>query len=439
MGWKPMSRSNDYNAIHEDLDGRGPLERPIGNEARAMSLSPLPLSYCTNVHPGRSVAEVAAGLDRYTVPVAERFGAPLAAGLWLAKPVVNELLSTPDGVSRFAAGLARRGLTCHTLNAFPYGDFHSERVKENVYLPDWSRPDRLDYTEQCATVLAALLPEGVEGSMSTLPLGFKGFHHRADFRDMAAHGLVECARRLDAIRQRTGRLIRLAIEPEPFCVIETTEEAIDFFNKLRRLADDRHLVDIVQTHLGVCYDVCHQAVEFEDVAVSIAALTAAGVRINKVHISCALQLDDWAGNPEGRAALKRYVEPRYLHQTLARTPDGRFARAVDLTEELVDAPPDDFRAAPSWRVHFHVPVDAERLGPLLTTRQQLREALAAVAALDYAPHLEVETYTWEVLPGAESVDLVDGLTREMRATRELLTSFPASVRGGGAGRDEVAR
>ena len=132
-----------------------------------MSFSTLPLSYCTNVHPGRSVAEVEAGLDRYTVPVQRAFGHPLAAGLWLAQPVVSELLATSGGAGRFAAGLARRGLTCHTLNAFPFGDFHSVRVKENVYLPDWSNGARLKYTEQCADVLAVLLPRGGAGTIST--------------------------------------------------------------------------------------------------------------------------------------------------------------------------------------------------------------------------------------------------------------------------------
>lgn len=390
-----------------------------------MSLSALPLSYCTNVHPGRSGAEVEAGLDRYTVPVMRAYGQPLAAGLWLARPVVTELLADSDGVGRFADGLVRRGLTCHTLNAFPYGDFHSERVKENVYRPDWTRPERLDYTVQCATVLAGLLPDGVEGSISTLPLGFREFHNPPDFRDRCAAQLVECARQLSMIHESSGKLIRLAIEPEPFCVVETTPEAIDWFRKLWREAERRDAADAVRTHLGLCYDVCHQAVEFEDVGESIRSLDREGIRINKVHASCALQLDDPRNNAEGRAALKRYVEIRYLHQTIAVTPGGRHARAVDLTHELIDAPGEDFLSAPSWRVHFHVPVDAERIGPLATTRPALREALVAVAALDYAPHLEVETYTWDVLPGAGPADLVTGLTRELAATRDLLAAIPA--------------
>lgn len=385
-----------------------------------MPLSSLPLSYCTNVHPGRSVSEVEAGLDRYTVPVARTLGGPLAAGLWLAKPVVDELQSAPDGVRRFADALAQRGLTCHTLNAFPFGDFHSTRVKEKVYLPDWSSRDRLNFTVQCATILAELLPPDVEGSISTLPLGFKGFVQPPDFQQQCATTLVAAAVALADLRRRTGRTIRLAVEPEPFCVLETTPEAIAFFRLLRQEADRLGSEDVVREHIGLCYDVCHQAVEYENIAESIGQFRSAEIRLNKVHLSCALQLNDPATNAAGRAELKRYVEERYLHQTMASLPCGKVARFVDLCDELIDHPDSDFLAAPSWRVHFHVPVDADELGPLATTRPQLKEAIAAVDQLDYAPHLEVETYTWQVLPGQAKPDLVTGLSRELSATAALL-------------------
>jgi sugar phosphate isomerase/epimerase len=398
-------------------------------------LSTLPLSYCTNVHPGRSLAEVEAGLDRYTVPVMRAYGQPLAAGLWLARAVVAEVLREPDGIARLAQGLRRRGLSCHTLNAFPYGDFHSERVKEKVYLPDWTQRERLDYTIHCARVLAGLLPDGVdEGSISTLPLGFREFRQPPGFRDRCAAQLVVCARELAKIREETGRTIRLSIEPEPFCVVETTPEAVDWFHHLWRRAEDEGASDAVRTHVGVCFDVCHQAVEFEDVTESIQSLDREGIRINKIHASCALQLDDPRNNAAGRAALKRYVEPRYLHQTFAGTGTEWRVKAVDLTHALIDSQEHEFVDVDAWRVHFHVPVDAERIGPLATTRGILRQALAAVAALDYAPHIEVETYTWEVLPGEEKSDLVSGLTRELVATRQLLAEvsrdakMPAAIR-----------
>jgi hypothetical protein len=232
--------------------------------------------------------------------------------------------------------------------------------------------------------------------------------------------LIQLARRLVRLRDETGKLIRLALEPEPACLVETTTEAIAFFDFLRGRAADSGELAAVETHLGVCYDVCHQAVEFEDVTDSIRHLAAAGIRINKVHIACAIELDHPATNETGRAELARYAEPRYLHQTIGRSSTGSLVRAVDLTRELALDPDGEFRAAEAWRVHFHVPVDAERLGPLRTTRAELKQALAAVAGLDYAPHLEVETYTWPVLPGGARVDLVEGLSRELLATRELL-------------------
>lgn len=388
-----------------------------------MSLSTLPLSYCTNVHPGRTLAEVEHGLNHYTVPMARSLDAPPAAGLWLAQPVVQELLQPPEQIQAFAERLRARGLTCHTLNAFPFGDFHSERVKENVYLPDWSDPLRREYTADCARILTTLLENGTDGSLSTVPLGFKEFMHPPDFLDRCADELIDCARQFDRLRSETGRTVRLAIEPEPFCVLETTRETLDFFRRLHERAADVGAFDLVREHIGVCYDVCHQAVEFEDVEASIAELTAAGVRINKVHITCALQLDRPAENTEGRAALARYAEPRYLHQVFARQANGKVSRAVDLTESLARSPEPGFREAEAWRIHFHVPVDAEQLGPLATTRNELKRVLRAVAGLDYAPHLEVETYTWEVLPDRPKLDLVEGLRRELSTTRELLSAL----------------
>ena len=390
-----------------------------------MSFSPLPLSYCTNVHPGRSLNEVRHGLNEFTAPVAANIGRPLAAGLWLSAPVIRELKDSPEQLRRLGAELQARDLACYTLNAFPYGDFHSTRVKEQVYLPDWLQVSRLEYTRDCARVLAALLPEGSDGSISTVPLGFKGFCHPINFLDLCADQLLQLARHLRDLHHATGRLIRLAIEPEPFCVLETTGEAIAFFDLLWNRAADANELEIARRYLGLCYDVCHQAVEFEDISESIGQLTAAGIRINKLHITCALQLDDPLHNAEGRAVLARYAEQRYLHQTVVHLPHGELRRSFDLAADWAERPPESMLQADAWRIHFHVPVDAERFGPLITTRPQLKQALTAVAALDYAPHLEVETYTWEVLPGSRartSTDLIEGLTRELNATHDLLES-----------------
>src|SRR6185312_7807766 len=177
---------------------------------------------------------------------------------------------------------------------------------------------------------------------------------------------------------------------------------------------------LLREHIGLCFDVCHQAVEFEDIARSIAAIDRAGIRINKMQISCAIQVEKPSASRAALQALRRYFEPRYLHHTFARLSDGTIVHAEDLTESLLDAPPAGFADADQWRIHFHVPVDAESLGPLGTTKGAVAEAIAAVAPLSYAPHLELETYTWEVLPGAEGINLVDGLCRELRAVHALL-------------------
>ena len=390
-----------------------------------MSLSTLPLSYCTNVHPGRMLREVIDGVSSYTGRVRREFGEPLAAGLWLAAPVIRELEGSNEQLAGLRGVLQEQDLVCYTLNAFPYGDFHSERVKEQVYLPDWRSPARLDYTLACARVLAELLPEGTEGSISTVPLGFKSLSTDDGFEEQCIDLLLQLVEEFDDLHDETGRVIRLAIEPEPLCVLETTPETVGFFGRFFARAADADLLGAAQRHVGVCYDVCHQSVEFEDVKASIQSLHAAGVRINKVHVTCAIRLERPAENAEGRAALARYVEPRYLHQTFARTPSGDTVRQLDLDAELCASPPAEFRAADEWRVHFHVPVNAESLGPLATTRPDLKRALRAVAELPYAPHLEVETYTWEVLPGAGRPDLVGGLTAELVATRELLEGLRA--------------
>ncbi|VAX40152.1 FIG00873367: hypothetical protein [hydrothermal vent metagenome] len=384
-----------------------------------MSLGTFPLSYCTNVHPAQTVAQVIDGFDRYTLPIQQQYGKPLAAGLWLAEPVISELMQTSDGAKRLSEELQKRNLICYTLNAFPYGDFHSERVKENVYLPDWSTTQRLNYTINCAKVLATLMPEGMQGSLSTLPLGFKGLAHSKNFEEECIDQLITLAQQLDELYDETGRLIRLAIEPEPCCLLETTAEAISFFEKLRAAAEKQNASEAVQLCIGLCYDVCHQAVEFEEITTSIQVLHTAEIRINKLHISCALHLEDPLNNKEGRKALAQYVEPRYLHQTMAQMADGTVHRMADLSQEFIDSPPSPFDLATAWRIHYHVPVDVETMGGLATTRNELKEAILAIKKLEYAPHLEIETYTWEVLPDT-AASLVEGFGRELTATQQLI-------------------
>ena len=404
-----------------------------------MSLSTLPLSYCSNVHPAQALDDVLRGLAEFTSPTQRACGFPIAAGLWLARPVIEELVepfedSLPGLTARMGeldAALKSHRLSCYTLNTFPYGNFHSDRVKDQVYLPNWTTPERRDYTIASARVLAAILPEGSDGSLSTVPLGFKKHVDTPEFEDRCIAHLLSVAQRLDELHDDTGRCIRLAIEPEPFCVLETTAETLEFFPRLWHAAEHAGVEAIVRRHIGVCYDVCHQALEFEDVVGSIAALKARDIRINKLHITCALRLTD-PRDAEARAELAAFVEPRYLHQTLARTKQGVILRRVDLDRAMCDAPPASFESAPEWRIHFHVPVHRESIGRLATTQAELRQAIETVANLDYAPHLEVETYTWGVLPTRGSAPLVEGLTSELSAVHGWLTELRAATGERGA-------
>lgn len=349
----------------------------------------------------------------------------MAAGLWLSASVAQQLSDHPEQLERLAQVLWQHDLCCYTLNTFPFGDFHSDRVKEQVYLPDWACRTRVAYTEQCATLLASLLPERGEGSLSTVPLGGRMNAHGADFHAVCLSHLIQLAGWLQHLFETTGRKIRLAIEPEPMCELDrTAETTVPIFRTLFEMAAARNCEALVREYIGVCFDVCHQAVVFEDVAQSISLLQSQGIRINKVHLTNAVELRHPLQNRAGREMLCQFAEPRYLHQTYARFANGQTGCRLDLlVDDIHRNPPDAFLQADAWRVHFHVPIYAETLGPLQTTRNDLVAAIHRVAQLDYAPQLEVETYTWPVMPGhngGEDASLADRIARELSSAMELL-------------------
>ena len=388
-----------------------------------MAISGRPLSYCTNVHPAATINDVIDGLNNHSAAAQRCFGEPIAAGLWLPRTACTELLEDRNRLEALAQALWQNDLCCYTLNAFPYGDFHSERVKEQVYLPDWTTDERLQYTIDCANILAELLPEGSEGSISTVPLGGRMNPHGPEFHEHCIRNLIECAKQFAQLREDTGRFIRLAVEPEPFCEIASIPNlAVPFFGQLYDVAAGEDCLSLVKEHVGLCFDVCHQAVEFEDIVDSFRQLEVADIRITKLHITNAIELIDPADNQVGREFLKQFVEPRYLHQTYARTSDGEVLMRDDLLEEDLNNTDGAFNQADAWRVHYHVPIFAEELGPLKTTRTDLKTAIECVAKLSYSPDLEVETYTWPVMPNSdqEVSPLADRIARELTSTRELL-------------------
>ncbi len=359
-----------------------------------------PVTYCTNIHPGETLDEVRRGLAAQATRVRAALSpeAPFPLGLRLSGRASLEL-ATGDAAARFGAWLAANGFSVPTVNAFPYGRFHHAPVKEAVYLPDWRDPERLAYTVRLARVLAGWLPEGGTGSLSTVPVGFRRGFPEADLPAALANMRL-ALEALRALFQDTGRRLRLAVEPEPGCLVETTPQFVALCDRLDPGGEYRE-------HLGICYDCCHQALQYEDPRRSLARLASAGLTVAHVQVSSALHLE--GGD---LARLSRFVEPVYLHQAVARLHDGRLVRFDDLQLALSARLSD----VESWRVHFHLPVFLRELPDCGTTQPFLKAILPLFSA---DALLEVETYTWSVLPDdLRTTDVADSICREIRWVRQ---------------------
>ncbi|WP_405537795.1 metabolite traffic protein EboE [Streptomyces sp. NBC_00075] len=373
--------------------------------------TPVHLAYCSNVHQAEDLAGVVAQLAAYAEPVRERLGVGrLGIGLWLARTAVTELAADEGALRTLRAELAARGLETVTLNAFPYEGFHREVVKKDVYLPDWADPARLAYTLDCARVLAALLPDDARrGSVSTLPLAW-----RTPWEDERADGarraLDQLATGLRELESETGRRIRVGFEPEPGCVVETTTQAV------------REFADVDRDYLGVCLDACHLAVQFEEPGEALGRLTDAGLPVVKLQASCAVEAPD-PTDPQAVAALRELAERRFLHQTRT-VAEGKVVGVDDLPDALDDDGLPATGSATPWRTHFHAPLHAEPAPPLRTTTGALTGVLAGLLGGPTATcdHIEVETYTWTVLPDPHT-DLAAGIAAELAWARDRLTGL----------------
>ena len=381
------------------------------------------LTYCSNIHPGETWAEVRENLERYVTRVRDRVctGRPFGIGLRLSARAAADL-SDAATFDEFAAFLARERMYVFTVNGFPYGTFHGTRVKEDVYLPDWRDDERVRYTDQLADLLARLLPADIEGSISTVPGAYKAALQDEGEARLMADNIVRHVAHLVELERSTGKHIALALEPEPCCYLETVEESVAFFTRhlfsetcVRRLVQLTGLAPsgaahALRRHLGICLDLCHAAVEFEDPARCVQDLLDAGIRIPKVQISSGLRIPRLT--PDTLAALEPYQDAVYLHQVVENGSAG-LRRFDDLPEAFATVK-GGLREA-EWRVHFHVPVFVEALSGFSSTQFFLRDMLAAHRRTPLSPHLEVETYTWDVLPAALRTQAVeDAVAREMQ-------------------------
>lgn len=365
----------------------------------------LHLAYCTNIHRGDDWPQTLESLEKYTLAVREQVcpDQPYAIGLRLSD-LASRQLSEPHALDAFRRWLDQHRCYVFTINGFPFGRFHGTKVKEQVYRPDWTHPDRLAYTNRLFDLLAQLVPEGVEGSVSTSPGSFKDFITTDDQRGEIRKQFWQCIDHIERCSVRHHRRLHLGVEPEPFGLWETSAETVRFFHEMEadRPGDSR-----LRTFLGVNYDACHLAVEYEEPADAVAAFQKEGIRLSKIHLSSALQITP---DQATRDWIRRFADDTYLHQVIARVSDGSLRRYQDLDRALDQAAPDELE----WRIHFHVPLHASALTHGQTTVSHLLGLLDLLQRQpDLCSHLEMETYTWEVMPGElRATSVIAQLVRE---------------------------
>jgi hypothetical protein len=381
------------------------------------------LSYSTLVHAADDWDELWQSLQDYLPKVKQRVcpDAPFAVSIRLSAATVDRLLADQAALADLRSFLSTEDLYVITANAFPYGPFKNRLVMETVFEPDWRERRRAEYTKGVATIMSALAGDGVSPTIQTAPLGFKP-HVTPGVVERFTDGVLGVVAHLVKIARETGTSVRLGLEPEPFCLLETTEEAIGYFRdelftdaaaaRLASLAgiDAADAATALRDHLGVVFDICHQAVEFEDIGASLDALVAAEVPIVKLQVAAAMRIP--VVTPEIVDQLGQFTDTVYLSQTMERRGDGPIRRFLNLRDALTCWEPGG--AATEWRTHFHVPVFLGELGGLGTTRFAIAEALAKHRATPLSDQVEIETYTWDVLPAQfKTGDIVEYLEREL--------------------------
>jgi hypothetical protein len=354
--------------------------------------------------------------------------APFGVCIRLAAPTAELLAEDTAARTMLKSFLADNDLYVYTANAFPYGAFKGTVVKEQVYEPDWRTEARTQYTMAVADILADIGTAAVPPSIQTAPLGFKPNVTGPDVIASYTEHVLRVVAHLIQLEQRTGRLVTLAIEPEPHCFLETTDETIAYFTghlysgaaaaRLARLAAipiaEAH--GALRRHIGIVFDIGHQAVGFEDIPVSLQKLVDAGIPIFKLQDVAAMHIPDVT--QESVDALAQYAKSVYLTQTVEKR-DGRLTKFLNLEDAFAAWKSDP--GPREWRTHFHVPVFLEDLGLFRTTRFALEQALRVHKATPLSRQLEIETYTWDVLPDhLKTGDIVDYVCREIEWVRDQL-------------------
>ncbi|WP_346882316.1 metabolite traffic protein EboE [uncultured Algibacter sp.] len=395
------------------------------------------LTYCTNIHPGETWEAVFNSLKEYTVNIKERLtpNKPFGIGLRLSQKSASVLLQDNNLVD-FKTWLDSENLYVFTINGFPYGDFHNTVIKDQVHTPDWTTKARLDYTKDLMRILAYLLPEGQEGSVSTSPISYKyWFKSETELKNVkqkACNALMQIVLQLVEIHKSTGKLLHLDLEPEPDGFLENTQEVIDFYNDFLFTEGVLLITDTLRcnvneaktkilNHIQVCYDVCHFALAYEAPEFVISALQNEGIKIGKIQISAAIKCkkSNVVSVNDQQSCLQQFDEPSYLHQSIVRLKDGKLLHFSDLSEGLVAMNNDDFEEI---RTHFHVPIFVSDFKVLESTQDDIIDALKLWKKQKYSNHLEVETYTWSVLPDYLQTDIGSSIVRELEWVKQQLSN-----------------
>ncbi len=390
------------------------------------------LTYCSNIHPGVSWEDHFRELKENLPYIRQQVAGngPLAIGLRCANEASLEL-SQPSRLQAFRQWLDDNGLYIFCINGFPYGSFHGSVVKDGVHAPDWTTVERAEYTKRLFKILAALLPDGMHGGVSTPPLSYRRWWRTEEQLQEAVRAatanILDTVAFLIDLEAATGRFLHLDIEPEPDGILDNGHDFFEWYEKQLIPAAVPYLQEkkgyteeesgnAIRRYVQLCYDVCHFAVSYEPPGRVIQKLRETGIRVGRLQVSSALRVDLSDRKQEKLEALAAFNEPVYLHQVVVRKTDQSLLHYADLDQALAS----DTSDHAEWRVHFHVPLFLDSYGLLNPTQPDIREVLAIQKRAAFTDYLEVETYTWGVLPAPLQMPVADSIVRELTWVKQQL-------------------
>lgn len=389
------------------------------------------LTYCTNIHPGSDWKSTYDSLKEYVPGIKAKVSNDTSFGLGLRlSNKASEELNEGNNLIEFKQWLQKNDVYVFTMNGFPYGNFHAERVKDNVHAPDWTTKERVVYTKRLFEQLAELIPEGISGGISTSPITYKYWHDSEDatqkaFEKGAAH-FAEIVLQLHEIENTTEKYLHLDIEPEPDGLLENSNEVLSFYDsylipiatqiiKEQIGKEGAEAEKIIKRYITICYDICHFSLAYEEPESTFQRFSDAGIIIGKIQVSAALKIIFNENDSDAIwQSLSRFDESTYLHQVTEKI-DGNVRTYNDLPIVL------ERRAAFSeLRAHFHVPIFLEQFGKLFSTQDHILKVVDYIKTHKVSEHLEIETYTWDVLPKELKRELSESIVREIEWLKEKL-------------------